>query len=181
MTESSDPFDASFLSIATEALIKSGVTLESGLSKQELENIERLAGFHVPPDLRRFLEFALPTGGLLGHFPEWRLDPVQVLERTRRYLADGIAFDVENGVWASTWGPRPVDTAEAVADVRRLLAAAPPLAPVYGHRFIPAEPWATPCFQSSKLTSSTTARTWRTISMLNLECRAGHGQRQMPE
>jgi hypothetical protein len=130
------------LAIAVEALTKSGVTLESGLSDQELVHIEHVAGFRLPPDLRKFLEFALPTGGWLGHFPEWRVDPMQVLERTRGYLADGIAFDVENGIWASTWGPRPVNTADAVAHARRLVAAAPPLVPVYSHRFIPAEPHA---------------------------------------
>lgn len=54
---------------------------------------------------------------------------------------DGICFDVEhNAFWYDPWGPRPADLEEACALARRHLQAAPPLVPIYLHRFIPAEP-----------------------------------------
>ena len=98
--------DSSNLTTVADVLSKKGVTLEPGLSEDEFANIECLAGFRFPPDLRQLLQFALPTGSLPGHFPQWRADPVEVLDRTRGYLADGVAFDVEvSGVWPPAWGP----------------------------------------------------------------------------
>jgi hypothetical protein len=54
---------------------------------------------------------------------------------------DGILFDVEhNGFWLEEWGPRPRTLAEAGYRVNELVAAAPKLIPVYGHRMIPDDP-----------------------------------------
>jgi hypothetical protein len=117
--------DPAYLSALAASFQVHGAALEPGLSDSELDQIEQAAGFVFPPDLRQLLQFVLPTGTRVGQFPEWRTDPVRVLERARGYLADGVAFDVENGVvWPTTWGPRPPGVAQAVARARELVAAA---------------------------------------------------------
>lgn len=45
------------------------VLFEPGLSDPELEKVQSKWGFVFPPDLRRFLQFALPVS---HHFVDWR-------------------------------------------------------------------------------------------------------------
>jgi hypothetical protein len=55
--------DSAYLTIVADVLGKKGTTLEPGLSDQELEHRECLAGFRFPPDLRELVVIAPPTGG----------------------------------------------------------------------------------------------------------------------
>lgn len=120
------------------ALTEYGVTLAPGLTEAELGRAEALHGFHFPPDLRSLLSLALPVGERL---PDWR-DPES--EQIRKHLAwplEGIQFDIEhNGFWWEPWGPRPADLKEAFEIARARVEEAPRLIPVYGHRYLPAEP-----------------------------------------
>lgn len=121
-----------------ESLEARGVEFETGLSDQEVADVQARYGFSFPPDLRALLQTALPAS---DRFPNWRSDPPGELERRLAWPADGIAFDVEsNQVWLSAWGAQPSDPGEAVALARAKLAEAPTLIPVYSHRFLPAEP-----------------------------------------
>jgi hypothetical protein len=53
----------------------------------------------------------------------------------------GICFDVEHdGFWIRDWGPKPDVLQEAFQIARKLVKQAPPLIPVFSHRFLPAEP-----------------------------------------
>jgi hypothetical protein len=45
-----------------------------------------------------------------------------------------------NGFWLPEWGDRPAATETAHAIARQAVAAAPPLIPVCGHRYIPSLP-----------------------------------------
>jgi hypothetical protein len=56
-------------------------------------------------------------------------------------VVDGLAFDVEeNNLWPESWGTKPDAAEEREQRVRELVAAAPKLIPVFGHRFLLAEP-----------------------------------------
>lgn len=115
-----------------------GVEFDSGLTDAEVVAAESRYRFRFPPDLRAFLQTALPCG---GEFPDWRSGS----EGGLRYWFDlpkrGIVFDIEhNGFWLDEWGPRPAALDEAVRATEQLVAAAPRLIPVYLHRMIPAEP-----------------------------------------
>jgi hypothetical protein len=122
----------------TEILGAHGVTLTPGLTEAELTRAEALHEFRFPPDLHSLLSLAFPVG---ERFPDWR-DPES--EQIRKYLAwplEGIQFDIEhNGFWWEPWGPRPEDLGEAFEIARVRVEEAPRLIPVYGHRYLPAEP-----------------------------------------
>jgi hypothetical protein len=50
-------------------------------------------------------------------------------------------FDIENkDFWLAEWGPRPKAIQEALQFAERLLAAAPKLIPICGHRMISDDP-----------------------------------------
>jgi hypothetical protein len=121
---------------ATERLRTQGVDLEPGLTDPELVAIESAHGFRFPPDLRRLLQAALPVS---SGFSDWRsAEP----DRHRHFILDvpgrGILFDIEcNGLWPTTWGPRPAQHAVRAETERRLMTA-PRLVPVYRHHWLPS-------------------------------------------
>ncbi|MBX9581547.1 MAG: SMI1/KNR4 family protein [Gemmataceae bacterium] len=115
-----------------------GIMFDPGLTDAEVVAAESRYGFRFPPDLRAFLQTALPHG---GEFPDWRSGS----EGGLRYWFDlprrGVVFDIEhNGFWLDEWGPRPAALADAVRTAEQLVATAPRLIPVYLHRMMPAEP-----------------------------------------
>ena len=74
---------------ASIALMKAhGVVFESGLSDDEVMAVESRFHFQFPPDLRAFLQVALPSG---DRFPNWRSDSEAKLNDMLRWPEDGIA------------------------------------------------------------------------------------------
>ena len=117
-----------------------GGPFASGLSDAEVERAESTFSFRFPPDLRAFLQTALPFG---RQFPDWRSGDEAGLRDWLGRPLDGVLFDVEfNGFWLPEWGDRPAALDDALAAARRLVEAAPKLIPVYQHRMMPAEPHA---------------------------------------
>ena len=123
---------------ALEALRSRGYEIDRGLSDAEADAVEQGLGIRFPPDLRALLAAGLPRG---EGFPDWRAEPAESLRARIEAPARGVLFDVEhNAAWLQEWGERPADPAEALRVAREHLAQAPPLIPVYAHRYIPAEP-----------------------------------------
>jgi hypothetical protein len=115
-----------------------GIEFDAGLADGEVAAAEARFGFRFPPDLRAFLQTALPRG---ERFPDWRSGNESALRDWLDLPHDGILFDIEhNGFWLEDWGPRPrtlADTKRAASD---LVAAAPKLIPIFAHRMMPEEP-----------------------------------------
>src|SRR5688572_26160989 len=81
------------------------VMFEPGLTDAEIERVEATFGFRFPPDLRAFLQTALPRG---EEFPDWRSGDETSLRAWLDAPAEGICFDVEhNDFWLPEWGSRP--------------------------------------------------------------------------
>src|SRR4051794_40981771 len=68
------------------------VELDSGLSDAEVERTEQQFDFRFPPDLRAFLQAALPRG---AQFPDWRSGDAGRLRDWLDVPRRGILFDVE--------------------------------------------------------------------------------------
>jgi hypothetical protein len=126
------------------ALKEKGINFEDGLTDAEFAHSESLYNFSFPPDLHDFLSSGLPVS---GEFPNWRSGNVQRGTKTisiaqlMDWPAEGICFDIEkNNFWMLDWDAKPSDLQEAFRLARGLVKQAPALIPVYGHRFLPAEP-----------------------------------------
>jgi hypothetical protein len=114
------------------------VSLEPGLSAQELSAIEARFGISFNPAHRALLATALPSG---EEWMDWRHGVVDVLRGRLDWPIDGIVFDVhQNGFWPRSWGPRPAAPADAERVARRYLNRVPVLIPIYSHRYTPAAP-----------------------------------------
>ena len=116
------------------------VEFAPGLTDAEIAAVENQFGFRFPPDLRAFLQTALPRG---ERFPDWRHGNEAELREWLEMPLEGILFDVQhNQFWLDEWGPRPGALSEALRITREQVAAAPRLIPVFAHRMMPDEPHA---------------------------------------
>ncbi|HEV3416024.1 MAG TPA: hypothetical protein VG056_04405 [Pirellulales bacterium] len=115
-----------------------GIEFDAGLTDSEVTFAEARFDFRFPPDLRAFLQTALPQG---DRFPNWRSGQELALRDWLDTPQHGIAFDIEhNSFWLEEWGPRPELLAAAKLAASKLVAAAPKLIPIFGHRMMPDEP-----------------------------------------
>src|SRR5437773_167591 len=121
-----------------ERMKERGTSFDAGLTDVEVAATEARFSFRFPPDLRAFLQTALPQG---EQFPNWRSGKKSALRDWLNLPRQGILFDVEhNGFWLEEWGPRPQSLADARRAASALVAAAPRLVPIFIHRMMPDEP-----------------------------------------
>jgi hypothetical protein len=114
------------------------VKFDEGLTDEEIKLTEIRYGFRFPPDLKSFLQAALPVS---PRFPNWRSGRPEDIKKMLDMPKDGVLFDVEhNGFWSEDWGKQPEQMEDALVQVNELFKTAPVLIPVYGHRMLPAEP-----------------------------------------
>jgi hypothetical protein len=108
-----------------------------GLTDMEISVVESHLKFCFPPDLRAFLQTALPCG---AGFPDWREPDFTSLQEWFEMPLEGILFDVKHNFWLDEWGTRPEMLGDALELVTDLFHSAPRLIPIYSHRMMPAEP-----------------------------------------
>lgn len=135
-----------------------GTRWAGGLSEEQIGQIERRWSLRFPPDYRLFLRVlhtidrpelgAFYTGDSPPHlvprrapsFYNWQADEEALQERFD-WLVEGLQFEVEhNGLWLSGWGAKPSTLSLRKERVPALVAAAPRMIPVIGHRYLLAEP-----------------------------------------
>ncbi len=132
------------LKLFKEKLEKFGVIFEAGLNDKEILFAEQKYQFKFPPDLKQWLQYALPiqlkdNQGM--KFPNWRNLENKDLKFQMDGPLEGILFDVENNnYWLNELGNKPADLEEAKSIISDAINKAPKLIPVYGHRYLPSEP-----------------------------------------
>jgi len=120
----------------------SPIRLAPGLSDAEISLIEQRYQFAFPPDLRLFLQTAMPVTDDYRDFPDWRSDPPAIVNQR----LEGPFLDLWASIrdipdyWSNQWGERPHSNDMALAIARQYLTDIPKMIPVYRHRYIPASP-----------------------------------------
>ncbi|HET6841981.1 MAG TPA: SMI1/KNR4 family protein [Candidatus Angelobacter sp.] len=115
-----------------------GIDFAPALTDADVVSIESTFSFRFPPDLRAFLQTAVPQG---KQFPDWHSGSKADLREWLAIPREGVLFDIEhNHFWLTEWGQRPESISEALQCAQSLLAAAPKLIPIYGHRMMPDDP-----------------------------------------
>lgn len=119
-----------------ELVEKGGFRAAPPLTDAELIELREHLGLRFPGELESLLKSFLPEG---PEFPDWHRPDTQQLLDWLDEPAAGIEHEVEeNGFWLPQWGERPEDDEDAVEEVRRLIARAPALVPVFDHCYVPA-------------------------------------------
>jgi hypothetical protein len=130
--------DENYLKILKSRLEEKDVSFEAGLTDIEIAGIESFYGFKFPPDLKAFLQFALPVS---KNFVNWREETEVEIRERLAWPLDGMYFDIEqNAFWLKEWGPKPLNLDDTFNIARQTVMEAPVLIPIYSHRYIPAEP-----------------------------------------
>ena len=105
-----------------------------GYTQSELDAAQEKYDLVFPPDLVALFRDRRPVLGW-----DWRTDEVHI-RRMLHWPYESILFDVEKGLWWPDWGERPATAAARGEALEALLRKAPPLIPLFGHRYLPAEP-----------------------------------------
>jgi hypothetical protein len=106
-----------------------------GYHWSDLHRAQERFELRFPPDLVELLIEKRPVRGY-----DWTGNG-EPIRKALAWPLEGLLFDVEhNGLWLSEWGDRSKQLADRKAAVTDLVAAAPKLIPLYGHRYLPDEP-----------------------------------------
>ncbi len=93
-----------------------------------------------PPDLFEFLLRQRPFCVGDGFF-DWVHSPDHEIQQLLAWPFNGFWFDVQhNGVWWPDWGPKPESQSQQMTRLKEVFRAVPRLIPIYGRRYVPAEP-----------------------------------------
>ncbi|MBI2444217.1 MAG: SMI1/KNR4 family protein [Candidatus Magasanikbacteria bacterium] len=121
-----------------------GIIFSDGLTGQEITHAEKKFKFNFPPDLKMFLQHALPIARKErdeSFFPDWRHLNSDSLNFYMGLPLEGILFDVENNnFWLPELEQKPQDSEKAKKIMIEAVNKAPKLIPIYAHRYLPAEP-----------------------------------------
>ncbi len=132
-----------------------GTRWQVGLDEPRIDALELHWKLRFPRDYRQFLSVLnAPDRGMYcvgwsddppyglqeeddePSFFDWRKDDEALTAALNRPL-EGLLFDVEeNAIWLDSWGERPGRDADVRKKVAQLVAAAPMLIPITGHRYL---------------------------------------------
>lgn len=125
-----------------DELLGQGVQFTSGFGSAEVDACELEFRTPVPPEFASFLAVGVPVS---ERWARWAEGPAVVAEDARSWLDRAFAFDIRNnGFWHERFGHRPAGDEAAVAAALAVVHAAPPLLPIYAHRFLATQPTAGP-------------------------------------
>ena len=111
-----------------------------GYTDCELEEIQHRWQLDFPPDLVELLHEKRPLGDGPAAF-DWLLSSAEQIQGRLDWPFDSFLFDVEHDqLWWPEWGPRPENAHDRRGQLANAFAKAPKLIPLFGHRYLPAEP-----------------------------------------
>ena len=134
---------------------RAGTRWQTGLDEPGIDALEQQWELQFPKDFRQFLSILnAPDRGM--YTVDWSDETDDELEETDddvsiydwnkddellisalNWPLQGLLFDVEeNSLWLNSWGKRPGKDTERCKKVTELVAAAPKLIPITGHRYL---------------------------------------------
>jgi len=135
-------FDEAWASSVVQQLSGQGVDFAHGLSEHDVESIGAVFGVPIPRELGLFLRAGVPKS---PKWARWLDGPDVVFDDARSWIHRAFTFDIQQGqYWHSLLGDKPADIDEAIAQALAVVDAAPPLIPIYAHRFLATEPLSGP-------------------------------------
>lgn len=126
-----------------DILKKNGVTLEKGLSLEELLFIESFYKIKFPRSLESFLMINVPVSHGFYNWRNMNKDNVEYINKAINFPYEEIYNNANEVYWNDKWGEKPDEDAYSCI-VRKKLKNAPKLVPIYSHRYIPIIPEINP-------------------------------------
>lgn len=120
-----------------ELLKLHGVEFETGLTLQEITQIEDVYKIKFPNSLKEFLMMALPISTGFYNWRNLEQDNVMTIMKIINRPIEDVDELAEKVFWWDDWGEKPTDKMDIALIVRERLKSAPKLIPIYAHRYIP--------------------------------------------
>lgn len=120
-----------------ELLKLHGVEFETGLTLQEITQIEDVYKIKFPNSLKEFLMMALPISTGFYNWRNLEQDNVMTIMKIINRPIKDVDELAEKVFWWDDWGEKPTDKMDIALIVRERLKSAPKLIPIYAHRYIP--------------------------------------------
>jgi len=112
----------------------------TGYSDVELEEIQHRWKLAFPPDLVALLRRQRSIGKGSGAF-DWLTTSDAQIQARLDWPFESFLFDVEHDqLWWPEWGPKPDSAPQRREQLAKAFAEAPKLIPLFGHRYLPADP-----------------------------------------
>src|SRR5690242_3316146 len=112
-----------------------------GYTPDELAQIQARWRLRFPPDLIDLLATHRPLLDGPGSFDWLSSDPSDIQGRLD-WPFEGFWFDIQHDhLWWPEWGEKPPALAAQRARLAEIFAGVPTLIPLFGHRYLPAEPF----------------------------------------
>jgi len=122
-------------------------------SANDVERAQKLAGGALPDDYRDFLLDLHTTdspmlmrdrsaGGRIvpvSSFTDWRANVADIAADVRATRTSLIVAALRAGTWLASWGEKPETREDQEGHLDSLIAKAPPLIPVFRHRYLVAD------------------------------------------
>jgi hypothetical protein len=109
-----------------------------GYTQAELEDVQDRWKLRFPPDLLELMRKRRP---LMPRGFDWLKTPSAEIQRILEWPFEGLWFDVqENELWWPEWGEKPKALFDQGKKLGEIIARAPKLIPLDGHRFLPETP-----------------------------------------
>jgi len=138
VTPSEAMFDERWAAETVAQLVAAGVAVARGLDDRDIDDIGAAFGVAVPEELALLLQVGVPSS---PGWAAWSDGGRTLAHGTRRWIDERFAFDIaHNDFWHPLFGERPPDLARATGQAHAFLATAPPLLPIFGHRFLTTGP-----------------------------------------
>ena len=126
-----------------DILREKGVTLDEGLSLEELQFIESFYEIKFPQSLQSFLMLKVPISHGFYNWRDMNKDNVEYIKKIINFPYEEIFNRADEVYWNDNWGVEP-DKDGYLYMVREKLRNAPKLVPVYSHRYMPITPEINP-------------------------------------
>jgi hypothetical protein len=120
-----------------DMLRANAVTVEDGLSDEEISRVESMYRVSMPCILKKLLKKGIPISKGFYNWRDFSKANVSYIRRVIRRPYDDIYDMAEEIEWPALWGEKPQTKKKATQAVRRKLQHAPLLIPIYAHRYIP--------------------------------------------
>ena len=112
----------------------------TGYSDLELDAIQHRWQLGFPPDLIAHLRRQRSFGKGSGAF-DWLTTREEQIQARLDWPFESFLFDVEHDqLWWPEWGAKSESAHERRARLTTVFAEAPKLIPLFGHRYLPADP-----------------------------------------
>ena len=114
-----------------------GVKFDVGLSKSEIDKIEKIYEFHFPLSLRCFLEECLPISKGFYNWRNFKTDNIERIKEKIKKPVNDILELADEVPWCDKWGKEPEDRTVFFQIVKKMIKEAPVVIPIYAHRYMP--------------------------------------------